>query len=123
MKKLAIAVLSLLLSAASAMSAVTIVDPTLADCTTTAKYIHHDQMVASVASKFHGAKILLNSAAFDTTGRKVEVYWDQTDDVLILTLVTRSLNSTQTAWQVLASSPTCMPDPTQAVPFPPPVAP
>lgn len=112
--------LMILLSALPVFSAVTIVDPTAANCTDKTKYIRHDQMIASMAVKFHGAKVLLTGSQFDATGRKIEVYWDQTDDVLIPTLVTRSLNSAGTAWQVLASSPTCVPDPSQPVAFPAP---
>ena len=99
-------------------AAVTVVDPIPFGCDTAASYIRHDQMVASMAAKFHGAKVLLSGSQFDATGRKIEVYWDPVDDVLIPTLVTRSLNTAKTSWQTLASSPTCVPDPSQPVPLP-----
>ena len=70
--------------------------------------IRHDEMLARMAAQFHGAKVgLVNPAPFDTSGRKLEAYFDPVTSIWMLTIVTRSLN-TAGAWTVRAGSQSCL---------------
>jgi hypothetical protein len=71
-------------------------------------YIRHDEMVARMAARDHGAKVTMQGSQFDDTGRKYEAYRDPVTGIWSLTIVKRSLSADKTTWTTKTSSPTCL---------------
>lgn len=82
-------------------------------------YISHEDMKARMAAQHNGAVIGMTGNAPDTSGRKLEAYFDPVTNVWYLTIVKRS-QTTSGSWTVKAASPTCLYGEGDPLPFPAP---